>query len=199
MNRSLSDPQSLPYLTLKCLAAATVVSAVAIMPGLAKMIKGFEISSRIANDIKRRKLINNNLNKTLRRFIKAGFVKRVIIDNVPHFSLTKAGLIETKRRENMCRTIPLAEKQTRWDKKWHIVIFDVQESKRGSRDALRRQLMRLGLLQIQRSVWVSPYDCSDLVDLYKSASNLSGEVIYAVVDKIEEDEKLRKYFGLETN
>ncbi len=39
-----------------------------------------------------------------------------------------------------------------------MVIFDIPESKRGRRDALRQGLICLGYTFFQKSVWISPFD-----------------------------------------
>src|SRR3989344_9211739 len=49
----------------------------------------------------------------------------------------------------------------KWDKKWRILIFDVDESKRPIRDKLRRSLISVGFQRLQDSVWIYPYDCED--------------------------------------
>ena len=44
-----------------------------------------------------------------------------------------------------------------------MVIFDVPESRAGSRRKLRKILLYLGFTQIQRSVWSSSYDHRDII------------------------------------
>lgn len=62
------------------------------------------------------------------------------------------------------------KKPTYWDKKWRVVVFDIPERSRVARDTLRTYLRQLGFYQLQRSVFVIPYECKDelefLVELY---------------------------------
>ncbi len=46
----------------------------------------------------------------------------------------------------------------KWDGKWYLLIFDIPERKRYYRDRLRRDLLMLGFYQLQKSVWLFPYD-----------------------------------------
>ena len=46
----------------------------------------------------------------------------------------------------------------RKDKKWIMVIFDIPERKRKDRDDFRDFLYSLNFQNLQKSVWVSPYD-----------------------------------------
>lgn len=79
----------------------------------------------------------------------------------------KEGIILT--REGINKVIKakfkLFQKRKRKDGKWIMVIFDIPEKKRFSRDFLRKTLYLLGYKMLQQSVWVSPYD------VYKETQN----------------------------
>ena len=83
-----------------------------------------------------------------------------------------------------------------WDNKWRMVIFDIPENKRKSRDLLRFHLKKFGFTHVQASVWIYPYPCKEIVILIKTYFELGSEVLYLVVDSFEEDKKLRKLFKL---
>lgn len=53
------------------------------------------------------------------------------------------------------------KKPGKWDGKWRIVIFDIPNRFKSAREALRHKIKELGLKQLQKSVWVYPYDCED--------------------------------------
>lgn len=44
------------------------------------------------------------------------------------------------------------------DKKWQMVLFDIPEKLRRNRDLFRKQLKYLGYQNLQKSIWVCPYD-----------------------------------------
>lgn len=50
-------------------------------------------------------------------------------------------------------------KPKKWDGFWRIVTYDIPNSKRKASDAFRQKLRSLGFFQLQKSVWVSPFDC----------------------------------------
>ncbi|MBU3968732.1 CRISPR-associated endonuclease Cas2 [Patescibacteria group bacterium] len=87
-------------------------------------------------------------------------------------------------------------KPNRWDGKWRIIIFDIKEKRKQTRDKLRKQLLNIGFVKLQNSVWAYPYDCEDIVALMKANLKIGKDVLYLVVEKIESDEKLRDFFGL---
>lgn len=86
----------------------------------------------------------------------------------------------------------------RWNGQWHIIIFDIAHKKKGAREALREKFRELGMMMLQKSVWVWPYECRDEIRLIQEMFGLiSGkEVNYMVADYIEEERRLRKHFNL---
>lgn len=83
----------------------------------------------------------------------------------------------TKNGENYLRKFDfdnlVLEKPEKWDKKWHLVIFDIPEKKKLAREALREKLKDLGLIKLQDSIWVTPFSCEQEINLIKNIFNLS--------------------------
>ncbi|MDO8492626.1 MAG: CRISPR-associated endonuclease Cas2 [bacterium] len=88
------------------------------------------------------------------------------------------------------------KKQKTWDQKWRMVIFDIPEKRKRSREQLRLLLNQIGFLRLQDSVWVYPYETSEMITLLKIDNFLRQEVLYLVVEQIENDQIIRGYFNL---
>ena len=88
------------------------------------------------------------------------------------------------------------KKPTRWDGKWRLVIYDLKEKRKFLRDRLRITLASFGFVRLQNSVWVYPYDCEDLIILVKADFKIGKEVLYLIVDRVENDKWLRDLFNL---
>lgn len=88
------------------------------------------------------------------------------------------------------------QKPKRWDKKWRIVIFDVPEKKKHLRDWFRDGIYRLGLYQLQESVYISPYPCFDEIEFLREVSGVAVSVQYILAESIEGDERIRSHFDL---
>lgn len=84
----------------------------------------------------------------------------------------------------------------RWDKRYRLVMFDIPQRRKQIRDAVRRLLRECGFLRLQDSVWVFPYDCEELITLVKSDMRIGKDLLYAVVDSIENDTWIKRHFGL---
>ncbi len=87
-------------------------------------------------------------------------------------------------------------KPRKWDRRYRLVMFDVPEKRKKARDRLRSQMQGAGFLRVQDSAWVHPYDCEEFVALLKADLRIGKDVLYAVVEEIENDGWIRKHFGL---
>ena len=85
----------------------------------------------------------------------------------------------------------------RWDKKWRILIFDIPERRRALRARIRRTIVSVGFMRLQKSVWVYPYDCEDFVNLIKADLKIGKDLLYLIVDSIENDKFIKEYFQLQ--
>jgi len=88
------------------------------------------------------------------------------------------------------------KKPPRWDGLWRMVIFDIPEHKKRGRDALGAKLKDLNLLPIQKSVFVSPYECKDEVDFVAEIFEVKPYVRYILAKEIDIGLDLKKRFNL---
>ncbi len=111
------------------------------------------------------------------------------------------GFLElTKRGEAELQILEMNDwkinKPKKWDGRWRVLIFDIPETKRPLRDKIRRTLFSLGFLRLQDSVWVYPYACEDLINLLKADFRVGRDLLYLIVESIENYMGLRKSFNL---
>jgi|SRR3989344_3196877 len=90
----------------------------------------------------------------------------------------------------------LKHRPTKWDGKYRVVIFDIKEKIRFSRDDLRYTLLKFGFVRLQNSVWVYPYPCEGAINLLRTNLEIGDEVVYMTVESIENDSWLREKFNL---
>ena len=83
-----------------------------------------------------------------------------------------------------------------WDGKWRIIIFDIPEERRKTRDALRQHLQQLGCLELQKSVFVHPFDCRDEIDYLIEFYQIRRFVRFIVADSIDNAIHLKYKFRL---
>ena len=109
----------------------------------------------------------------------------------------KSGVRLTRKGELFLErnALPL-KRPAKWDGKWRMVIFDIPENKKRHRDLLRTTITRLGFFRLQNSVWIYPYDCEELGTLLKTEYSLGKNVLYMIVDKIENSSFIKRHFRL---
>jgi DNA-binding transcriptional regulator PaaX len=89
------------------------------------------------------------------------------------------------------------KKPKKWDGKWRILIFDIENKKNIKREALRGKIKELGLFQLQKSVWVHPYNFYDEINLLRQFFGLSkNEMKMIIASEIEDDRLVRTHFKL---
>lgn len=88
------------------------------------------------------------------------------------------------------------EKPICWDKKWRLVAFDIPKNLKKTREALRFHLKRLGLRQLQKSLFVFPYDCKNEIDFIIEIYSIRPFVRHIIADQIDNELHLKKQFDL---
>lgn len=106
----------------------------------------------------------------------------------------------TPKGEAVLRRLELHEfrlkKSRRWDGKWRVLIFDIPEKRKRTRNQIRQTLITIGFARLQDSVWIYPYDCEDLLTLLKADFKVGKDMLYMVVDQLEYDAPLKARFSL---
>ena len=131
--------------------------------------------------------------KAFSRLLDAGLLALEKTSRGSQVKLTEKGrkALEAAERRNYKISIP-----KKWDGKWRVIIFDIPEKRKSLRNHMRTVLMRIGFVRLQDSVWIYPYNCEELVVLLKADFRLGKDLLYLIVDKVENDKHLRVYFEL---
>lgn len=119
------------------------------------------------------------------------YLQRKLLGNVESFEITRKGKYKTLKYY-------MKEKpKQKWDGKWRMAIFDIPEDKTFLRQKLRENLQLLGFQYLQKSAWICPYDVRKELGIVIDYLVIHDYVRFAVIEKLEGDEKLKKKFKLE--
>ncbi|MBU1032736.1 MAG: hypothetical protein ABII13_04745 [Patescibacteria group bacterium] len=171
---------------LTIVAGLGICSAVILLPGLVQAVPIF--STRKTHE--KKKL----LNKTLKRFERRGLIKawtdgrgdeKVKLTTKGQEELIRYALRHTK-----------IKRPKKWDKKWRVIIFDIPLEFNKTRDSLRSFLKKNDFVKLQRSVWVFPYPCEEVVELVRSALGARDETLYLTCSRFEGDKWMGRHFRL---
>lgn len=109
-------------------------------------------------------------------------------------SLTKKGKERAKKYQIDDLKVRIPRK---WDRKWRLVIFDIPHFQTTERNAFRRKLKELGFYPLQKSVWLYPFDCKKEIEFLRNFFGIEKDQIQVLlVEKIEDDKKIKKFFNL---
>ena len=141
-----------------------------------------------------RKYKRKRVGEAFRRLLKNGCIKIERKDFQIYISLTEKG----RRMAGWLQIDALKiRKPKKWDGKWRIVIFDISNLKKLFREAFRGKLKKLGFYQLQKSVWIYPFDCRDEIELLREFFGLSQrELRLIIAEDIGFDEWLKKIFKI---
>jgi DNA-binding transcriptional regulator PaaX len=139
-------------------------------------------------------LISNKRQGEIITSLAARLRKKGLLEfNGKYYELTDEG---EKRLRHLKMNGYKLPKSKKWDRKWRVIIFDIPEKKKARRDQIRRFFISAGLIRLQDSVWVYPYDCEDIIGLLKTDFGIGKNLLYMMVDEIENDKYLRTEFGI---
>lgn len=84
--------------------------------------------------------------------------------------------------------------QSLWDHMWRIVFYDIPESNKAGRQSLTSKLRKMGFFQLQRSVWIHPLPCRDVIEKVTNMYELDKFVSYIETAHLDNQNILLKRF-----
>ena len=187
-SRKRSQRKSLQKAVLGAVAAAGFLSMAIVAPNAIQTLAKLGIINT-----KKGYQETGGINRARNRLVQEGLLAR---DTGGYLRLTPKG--EAKLRQFELEDYD-AKKPKHWDHKWRVLIFDIPEKRKGLREKVRRTLRAIGFTRLQNSVWVYPYNCEDLIALLKTDFKIGKDLLYLIVEEIENESGLRRAFGLPQN
>ena len=173
---------------LMSLAVGSVAFIGALAPALFSMAEGNGLSKRYS----KKQLSNafaNLKNRKLVEIIQEKNGKTKVI-------LTNTG---EKRVKEFCFEELRIQKARKWDKKWRVLVYDIPTKPKvynNAREALRAKIKEIGFVQLQKSVWVCPYECEDEILFLSESYRVTKFIEIFTVDKMLHSERLKSKFKL---
>ncbi|OGZ75837.1 MAG: hypothetical protein A3G45_01360 [Candidatus Staskawiczbacteria bacterium RIFCSPLOWO2_12_FULL_37_15] len=91
----------------------------------------------------------------------------------------------------------LNNKKEAWDKKWRMVAFDIPNTHRKGRNALRYRLKTAGFRELQESVFIFPYDCEQEIRDFIKLFKLESHIRFGLLDFVDGQDYFIKAFKLD--
>lgn len=182
---------------LEILGRGVLLSTLVIFPHAGVGVKAiYDEYKRIKREADFREWERFNLPRMrtlVKRLLRQKMVTMSEKDGYSIVKLTKKGKTKTlqyKLEEMMIK------KPAIWDHKWRLVIYDITIFKRRQQSAFRRMLKKMRFLPLQKSVYLTPYPCSQEVEFLRTYFGIDEGVLYIVAEQLENADIYRRYFGL---
>lgn len=134
-----------------------------------------------------------SIRSTLSRLQRNGFIERTKGGD-SFFILTERGKEEYQAA--LSRLEQERERHKPWDGKWRVLIFDVPERHKGHRDFLRSELVEYGFVQLQKSVWISPFPAERKFKTTLEKHGMGPWIKLMIVDALFDEADLKAHFEL---
>lgn len=178
--------RTLTEVVVATVAVAGVVTVAAVAPGALALLRGVRFDGKPRH---------RHITQALRRAERRGLVEiRAPSHRPPVVRVTEKGMQLLAQRE--LAGMAAQQRPKRWDGRWRILVFDVPERQRRTRDMLRSSLTRVGFIMLQESVWLYPFDCEEVVTLLRAAYRLEHVTARLIVGLIEDDGAFRWHFDV---
>ncbi|MDO8570377.1 MAG: CRISPR-associated endonuclease Cas2 [Candidatus Daviesbacteria bacterium] len=132
------------------------------------------------------------LRSELKRMQTVGLVKEIKENGEVAYRLTEKG--KNKSFKYKLEEIDLSK--NKWDGKWRIVAYDIPKDKKNQAEAFRNLLKKMSFYQLQKSVWLTPYQCNNEIEFLKNLYSLTDNVTVLTTQGLESEQAYRNYFGL---
>lgn len=190
MKREQKKRVKIKNLLLRSLVAAGVISVALIAPKMTRLLKELD------RPAKNRAQLYRRITQGIKRLEEDGLV-------TVSGEYAKRKVKITEKGREMMNQIEFREyvipEPTFWDGKWRVLVFDIREKRRRTRNQLRRLLEGAGFVRIQDSVWIYPYPCDEFVSLVRAHLKSGvGEMRVFVAEALESDKALREHFNLQS-
>lgn len=172
---------------LQVLSITGFIAASILMPGLPKILTpSYKKQQKHWGHFNKRILKAN-----LRRLQKSGIIEAEHAGELV-YKITEKGRFKLFKY----RLEDMNSNKTRWDKKWRLVAYDIPKGKKNQAEAFRALLKKMSFMQLQKSLWLTPYSCINEIEFLKELYYLKNHVTVLTISDIEGESEYRKYFGI---
>ena len=171
-------------IVLSTLLVVGVLAVAVTMPNAVQLFKYF--GRKTSNEQWR-------IRRSISRLEKRGFVGKKLVHWQEYLVLTSTGKERAMRYRLKEMTI---KRQKKWDGLWRIVMFDIPEDKKFARRAIAHAIQKLGCLQYQKSVFITPYPCAEEINFAGECFGVRKYIRIITAKDVENIGDAKKHFNV---
>jgi len=119
---------------------------------------------------------------------KMGYIDTFVEGKGRYIEITPRGLNRVNKIKNTDNIS--INRPENWDGKWRVVIFDIPEKYKYSRDIFRCRLVNLGFEKVQESVYVYPFECTGVIGILSRELLIENNVIIMISEIIQGEREI---------
>ena len=183
--------KSVAQILIIVLTITGLITVTAVMPGFLSVIKTFYRIRKIKWPKYEEK--NKKITKTFYYLKGKGYIKMYKLDKNFKIGLTRKGKLWANKLQKSIISIP---KDQHWDKKYWQVAADIPTKYRSGADAFRREIIKLGLFRLQRTLWFYPFDPRREIELIARKYFISSFVTVMKIEILDPSDRkcIQKHF-----
>lgn len=136
--------------------------------------KRWKLEDAVASDLDN--FDYRSLKQAFNYLAKNGFVQ-TFKDSLMNPEITESG------KKKLISAIPFYDEKRVWNGKVYLITYDLPEKKNNVRNILRSYLKKIGAGMLQQSVWVTPYNPTDVLKNFFEEKDLNELVIISSIGK----------------
>lgn len=170
-------------LTGGLLATATDLVLLSLFYGLEVATAGYggltlsgtqRVGERALGDLE--KIKSKTLQRSLRQLFEKGLIKTLK-------EQSNKAILTSQGKQRLKNILPAYQKKRYWDGVIHAVTYDIPVNHNKDRNFLREFLRKIGCGLLQESVWITPYNPSDLIREFAGSHDLEGTILVSSLGK----------------
>ncbi len=178
----------LAFAALRVVATAGIIAVALVAPNAVQALRLV-----MPGASRRREYYPCHMKAVIERLRRRHLIQLVKKDRKAYYQVTEQGQEVLARYVLQETAMP---RPKRWDKKWRLLLFDIAETRKPTRENIRRSLQRLGLTRLQDSVWLYPYACEEVMELLRTAYGVRHDALYITTERFLGDHDFLVTYGL---
>ncbi len=154
----------------------------------------FEVVNAVGCAVVEELLARHDRKKYLRQSLRRLEARGILQRKKDAYRLTPKGVLFFARYRK--RETKLKDVKKKWDGKWRLITFDVPVKENPKRFVLLRALRESNFYQLQKSVWIAPYEMSEEFWKFVVMNNLHKYCKVMLIEVLDGDKELREHFRL---
>lgn len=134
---------------------------------------------------------HSNFADRIRYLRRHGLIETFVEGKEEFVEITPKGMGRVKVYQEEIVSIARPES---WDGKWRVIIFDIPNKRKVSRDVLRCKLINLGFVKIQESVYVYPFECTREISSISNRLGVTDSVLIMISEIIQGETEIIESF-----